>query len=192
MNDDCATMTCEANACAPSRFGVATDGGTDTSVVAFKARIQANASDPPRQWRDLALLYFFTPEGRDDFVSRYYDGPDLSVWDARFLAVSVDGTQWAMIWRAAGTNTSIVPTTTTTFDFQVRNDPWISFDLTNDYSFRAGGFGANGRVVVCQRVEGRWVHTQGTPPTAFAAPCDLVVDSCAQTTAFCDPLARTQ
>ncbi len=192
VNDDCATMICGANACAASRFGIATDGGADTSVVAFKTRLQANASDPPRQWRDLALLYFFTPEGHDDFVSRYYDGPDFAVWDARFLAVSVDGTHWAMIWRATATNAGTIPTTTTTFDYQLRNDPWITFDLTNDYSFRTGGFGANERVVVCQRVEGRWVHTQGSSPTAFPAPCELVVDSCAQTTAFCDPLARTQ
>lgn len=189
---DCASDRCEAGACAPSRFAISTDGGTDTSVVTFKTRIQANAEDPLRQWRDIALLYFFTPEAHDDFLSRYYDGPDFSVWDARFFAVSMDGAQWAMIWRAAPGNVTAVPTAVTTFDYQLRNDPWTSFDASNDFSFRGSGFAANPRVAVCQRLEGRWVHTQGDTPSTFSSPCDLVVDSCAETTVYCDPLQRTQ
>lgn len=192
VNEDCVSTSCEAAQCAPSRFGLDTDGGTDTSVVTFKARLSASASDPARQWRDLALLYFFTAEAHDNFVSRYYDGPDFAVWDARFLATSVDGTVWAMVWRAAESNTGVIPTTVTTFDYQLRNDPWMTFDLTNDYSFRSGGFGANDKVVVCQRVEGRWVHTQGGAPLSLQAPCSLVADACSPAIPHCDALARTQ
>jgi hypothetical protein len=188
---DCAADSCEDQRCAASGFRIETDGGEDTSVVDFDVRLQSSDADPPRQWKDLALLYFFSAEAHDNFVSRYYAGPDFDVWDDRFLARSFDGRDWAMIWRAAPNNTVVAPSTVTNIVYQVRNDPWTAFTLTNDYSFRSG-YGPNAKVVVCQRVDKRWVHTQGIAPTTFPDPCALVVDTCNGAAGLCDPLMRTQ
>ena len=65
-----------------------------------------------------------------------------------------------------------------------------TFNFGNDYSYRTGGYAENSKIVVCQRVDGRWAHTQGTPPASYPDPCAYVVDTCAGTTATCDVLER--
>lgn len=189
---DCASARCEAGTCQVSRFTLASDAGTDTMIVNHRLQVSANPEDPARAWRDVAFLYFFTPEVHDKLLSRCYVGPDFAVKDERFLAVSRDGVEWAIVWRALDSNNVPVPTTATSIELQVRNDPWGAFTLTNDHSYRTGGFAHNPKIVLCQRVDGRWLHTQGIAPSAFTDPCGLVVDTCAATDASCEVLVREQ
>lgn len=193
-NTDCASALCSTT-CQASRFSVRSDGGNDTAVVNTRFQIQANAADPARAWQDLAVLYFFTavsPETHVNYQSRYYQGPNQSTRDSRFLAIN-QGNDWTAIWRAPSGSIVTVPSASaTTVELQVRDNPWSTFNFGNDYSYRTGGFAENTKMVVCQRVDGRWAHTQGTPPSSFANPCSFVVDTCAQSAAPCDVLERAE
>lgn len=189
---DCASALCSTT-CQASRFSVKSDGGNDTAVVNSRFQIQANAADPARAWQDLAVLYYFavvSPETHVNFQSRYYAGPNQTTRDSRFLAIN-QSSDWVMIWRAAAGNIVTVPTASaTTIELQTRDNPWSTFNFGNDYSYRTGGYAENTKMVVCQRVDGRWAHTQGTPPSSFTNPCSFVVDTCADTAATCDVLER--
>jgi hypothetical protein len=191
---DCASNLCTNSVCAASRFVVRTDGGTDAAVVNHRTQFQANASDPSRAWQDVALVYFFSvvaPETHVNYQSRYYQGPNLTTKDSRFLAFNPAGTDWMLVWRAVPGNTTAVPTgSLTAIELQLRDNPWSAFNFGNDYSYRTGGYADNAKVVVCQRVDGRWVHTQGTPPTSIPEPCALVVDTCEGSAVTCDVLER--
>ena len=190
---DCASNLCSTT-CQPSRISVRSDSGSDTAVVNQRLQVQANAADPAREWEDVAFLYFFTiaaPETRTNYQSRYYQGPNQTTRDSRFLAINGAGNDWVMIWRAVGGNTAAIPNASATIiELQVRDNPWSTFNFGNDYSYRTGGYAENSKIVVCQRVDGRWAHTQGTPPASYPDPCAYVVDTCAGTTATCDVLER--
>lgn len=189
---DCSSNLCSTT-CQASRFSIKSDGGNDAAVVNTRFQIQANAADPARAWQDLAVMYFFTvvsPETHVNYLSRYYAGPNQATSDARFLAIN-QGSDWTAIWRASAGNIVNVPSAqATSVELQVRDNPWSTFNFANDYSYRTGGFAENTKMVVCQRVDGRWAHTQGTPPSSFANPCSFVVDTCAQSAATCDTLDR--
>lgn len=193
QGSDCASNLCSTT-CSASRLSVRSDSGTDTAVVKQNMQVQANASDPARTWQDVAFLYFFSvvsPETHGNFQSRYYNGPNQATRDSRFLAINGQGTDWVMIWRAIAGNTTTIPSASMTqIELQLNNSNWSAFNQTNDYSYRTGGYAENTKIVVCQRVDGRWAHTQGTPPTSYPDPCSYVVDSCSGTAATCDVLER--
>jgi hypothetical protein len=190
---DCASNLCSTT-CSASRLSVKSDSGNDTAVINERMQVQANAADPTRTWQDVAFLYFFSivsPETHVNYQSRYYQGPNQATRDSRFLAINGQGNDWVMIWRAIAGNTTTIPSASVTaIELQIRDNPWSAFNFGNDYSYRTGGYAENTKIVVCQRVDGRWVHTQGTPPSSFSNPCAYVVDTCADTAATCDVLER--
>lgn len=191
---DCASGLCNG-VCLASRINVRSDNDNDTSVVKMNMQVQANSSDLSRQWKDIAFLYFFSlvpPEARVNFQARAWNGPNATTKDSRFLALQGDGTDWVMIWRALASNTTTMPSgSSTLIDLHMNNSNWLNFNQQNDYSYRTGGYGTNTKIVVCYRTDGRWAHIQGTPPDSFPDPCSYVVDSCNDTTATCDVLERT-
>lgn len=191
---DCASNLCSTT-CLASRISVKSDGGTSNTVVNERLEVRSNSGDQPTAWKDVAFLYFFSivsPETRANFQSRAYQGPDFATKDSRFLAINGQGNDWVMIWRALPGNTTTIPSgSATQIELQLNNQNWANFNLTNDHSYRTGGgLVENANVVVCQRVDGRWAHTQGTPPPSFPEPCVYVVDTCAGTAATCDVLER--
>lgn len=194
---DCASTICTGDTCQASRLTVKSDGGATTTEIHEYLTVRGSAMDPSRAWKDIAFLYFFSlisPESSPpspEFRSRYYSGPDFGSADNnRFLMLSPGGTDWVMVWRALSSNAANVPTgSDTNIQLQAVGVGYPSFTFSNDYSYR-NGMGDNAKIVVCQRVDGRWVHTQGTMPTIFEDPCALVVDTCADTTARCELLER--
>lgn len=191
-NSDCVSEQCASSACGPSRFSVVSYGGSETNIVRFDLQVQANAADPRRAWRDIAFVYFFSiisPETKGDLMAAYHQGPNSS---DGFLALNPSGTDWMVTWRSNSSDTSNVPTSSSTIYFQVHKSDWSQFTLSNDYSYRSTQ-GANDKIVICQRVGGRWVHTQGTPPSAIPDPCSWVVDSCdgLPESVECDVLQRS-
>lgn len=194
---DCVSTRCDGDKgqCLPSQYVIETEGRQpNDQQVDFYFWFNRGADDPERAWKDIALLYFFTPERQGDFLGRYYgSGPDQGDRGPRFLAREYADNDWALIWRTTNGNNTVVPTArmSNPIEFQVHAEPAQNFDDTKHFSYQAGDQVANPRVVLCQRVGGRWVHTQGATPSALAAPCDLVVDSCPSEGALaCDVLER--
>jgi len=145
------------------------------------------------------MVYFFKPpppaNDAYDFVAKYYgNGPDREVRDNRFLAREVAPDEWSFIWRATNTNTTVIPTTASanSIQFQLHSQPSLNFHDEGDFSYVSGTQVENPKVVVCQRVDGRWVHTQGQKPSFVSQPCALVVDACpTQGDLACDVMQRT-
>lgn len=196
-DSDCASGRCDESEgiCLPSQFVIETDQKNPTDQqVDFFFWVNRGANDPARAWQDVAFLYFFTTNQHSDFVGRYYGaGPNQTQKDSRFLAREVSSSQWAIIWRAIEGNTTLVPTTpmANPIDFQLHDEPAQSFDDTEHFSFQSGAKVPNSRIVLCQRVGGVWVHTQGQAPEFASEPCELVVDTCpADDDAVCDVLER--
>lgn len=185
---DCVSATCDtdANECLESNFVIETDmGSTSDQQITFQVWVERGASDPTRTWGDFAMLYFFTPpppvNNKYDFVARYYGtGPDQSVRDNRFIAREADDGEWVMIWRATSGNDTVIPTApmANPIQLQLHDEPSLNFTDTGDYSYVAGSQVVNDKVVVCQRVDERWIHTQGTAPEFAPNACQLVVDTC--------------
>lgn len=197
IGGDCVSGRCDGSKgqCLPSQYVIETeDKQANDQQVDFYVWVNRGADDPERAWKDVALLYFFTAERQNDFVGRYYgNGPDQGERDSRFLAREYAANEWALIWRTTNGNNTLVPTTPMSngIEFQVHANPAQNFDDTKHFSYQAGDHVPNPRVVLCQRVSGRWVHTQGQTPSALPAPCDLVVDSCPSGgTLACDVLQR--
>jgi hypothetical protein len=187
LGDDCTEWTqclsqrCDEN-CQPTALRVDSDG-LDAVSTSIKVHVELYA-DPsvPVAWTDLAVLYFFTVERRDDFVLHLNQG------GGNALPMQVSLTDWILVWRteAAGN----VPSTVTPIDIQFRSDPWLpdtaeSNDNSNDFSYR-DSLGANERIVLCHQVNGAWVQIQGQAPANIEAPCSYV-DNC-DAAQQCDPL----
>ncbi len=195
---DCVSGRCDESEgeCLASLFVIesAQRNATDQQVD-FHVWVNRGTDDPSRAWKDVALLYFFTADrGEGNFVGRYYgSGPDQTVRDSRFLAREVTNDEWAIIWRAADTNDSVIPITpmANPIDFQLHAEPSQNFDDTQHFSFQSGDEVPNPRIVLCQRVNGIWVHTQGETPEFAERPCALVVDMCpTESDLGCDVLER--
>lgn len=198
---DCVSASCDTDAgeCLKSNYVIKTDAGsTSDQQITFQAWVERGASDPVRQWGDFAMMYFFTPpapvNGNYDFVARYYgSGPDQSVRDNRFIAREADDGEWVMIWRATSGNSTVIPTApmANPIELQLHDEPALNFTDTGDYSYVAGSQVVNDKVVVCQRVDERWIHTQGVAPDFADSPCQLVVDTCpANAELLCDVMQR--
>lgn len=190
--DDCASERC-AETCQTSRFSVLHSGGSDTKLVNADMIVQRGADDPARAWNELAIVYFFTigaGESHVDYLGRYLEGPDRATRDGRFLALNPSGGDWMMVWRGLDSNDAAVPTTATTIKLQLRDDGWPAFNLSNDHSYRSGAHAENANIVVCQKVDGRWIHTQGVAPPTIVDPCGLIVDRCEDAGVPCDVLDR--
>lgn len=198
---DCVSATCDTDAgeCLASAYSIRTSAGqTNDQQITFEVWVERGDTDPPRRWGDFAMMYFFTPpsiSGKYNFVAKYYgNGPDREVDDERFLAREFDDGQWTMIWRALSSNTTVIPTTapSSSIQFQLHGQPSLNFTDTGDFSYLAGSQVPNPKVVVCQRIDGTWIHTQGQAPEALDHPCELVVDACPSDGEFaCDVLERT-
>lgn len=200
---DCVSADCDTDAgeCLASGYSIKTSAGqTSDQQITFEVWVERGATDPSRTWGDFAMMYFFSPppaaNGTYDFVSKYYgNGPDQSAPDDdRFLARELDDGEWTMIWRALNSNTTVIPTTPppSSIQFQLHGAPPLNFTDTGDFSYVAGSQVENPKVVVCQRVDGRWIHTQGQAPAFADHPCELVVDACPTDEGLaCDVLQRT-
>lgn len=198
---DCASALCDSEdaECLGSSYTLQTSMGSPTDQqITFEAWVHRGATDAAREWKDFAMLYFFSPpappNGTYDFVAKYYNGPDQGVDDSRFLAREVASGEWVAIWRATNDNETVIPTAppSSSIQFQIHGLPYLNFTDTGDHSYVAGSRVQNDKVVVCQRVDGRWIHTQGLAPESAPNPCELVVDSCPTDGELdCDVMQRT-
>jgi hypothetical protein len=199
---DCLSANCDTDAgeCLESAYSIKTSlDSTPNQQITFEVWVERGASDPERVWGDFAMIYFFSPpppaNDAYDFVAKYYgNGPDREVRDSRFLAREVDDGEWAMIWRATSGNMTVIPTTplASSIQFQLHSQPSLNFTDSGDFSYVAGSQVENPKVVVCQRVDGSWIHTQGQAPESASHPCELVIDACpSDGDLACDVLQRT-
>lgn len=178
---ECLSLRCD-DSCSPTEIIVHSDG-LDAISTSIKVHVELYA-DPavPIAWKDLAVLYFFTVERRDDFVMHFQQG------GGEALPVQVGLTDWILVWRSD--HEGNVPSTVTPFDVQFRSDPWLpdipeSNDNSNDHSYREG-LGPNDNIVLCRQVDGGWKQIQGTAPTTIPDPCHYI-DNC-DAALSCDPL----
>lgn len=179
---DCASLRCTDETCAPTELRV-DSSGIDAVSTSIKMHVELYA-DPavPVAWSDLAVLYFFTVEKRDDFVAHFSEGGGSA------LPMQVTLTEWMLVWTTDAEGN--VPSTVTPIDVQFRSDPWLpdepeSNTNSNDYSYRED-LGSNDKVVLCLNVDGKWTHVQGTPPSYAPDPCNYV-NNC-DAALSCDPL----
>jgi hypothetical protein len=199
---DCVSANCDTGTgeCLASAYSIKTSAGsTSDQQIGFEVWVERGASDPEREWGDFAMMYFFSPpppvNSTYDFVAKYYgNGPDRAIRDSRFLAREVAADEWALIWRTTNGNQTIIPTAppSSSIQFQIHSQPSLNFTDTGDYSYLAGSQVVNPKVVVCQRVDDRWIHTQGQTPDFADHPCEFVVDTCPSGGALaCDVMQRT-
>lgn len=199
-NSDCASNRCDdsSNVCLASQYVIETEGlASGDQQVTFRVWVERGDTDPTRSWGDFAMLYYFTPppqSGKYDFVSKYYSGPDRDDRNLLFLAREVSGGEWLMIWRVHDDNATVIPTTTPTsvIELQLHGKSSINFNDNSDHSYAGPSRVANPNVVICQRIDGQWFHTQGQAPDFAPNPCAQIVDSCPSSgTLACDVLERT-
>lgn len=181
----CLSLRCDEQ-CLPTELTVESDG-LDAVSTSIKVHIELYA-DPavPLAWKDLAVLYFFTVERRDDFVMHFQQGGGSA------MPVQVDLNEWMLVWRTDREGN--VPSTVTPFDVQFRSQPWLpdtpeSNNNANDHSYRED-LGPNENIVLCRFADGQWKQIQGTPPAAIPDPCQYV-DHC-DAALHCDPLQEPE
>lgn len=200
---DCLSASCDTDAgeCLASAYSIKTSlDNSPNQQITFEVWVERGASDPSCTWGDFAMMYFFTPpppaNDEHNFVAKFYRGPDQarSSDDTRFIAREVVSDEWMFVWRARNSNETVIPTSppAESILFQLHGQPQVNFTDASDFSYVAGAQVENAKVVVCQRVDGRWIHTQGQTPEFAPHPCDLIVDTCpTDGDLVCDVLERT-
>lgn len=194
---DCVSSVCTDNKCAPTSIVVDTmNEATNDQQLTLKVNVRNSVSIA---WNNVALLYYFTPEQRTDFVAYYYSGPDsnnrqnFKTFARQYKAGNgaTDLGLWVMIWRTSPAASANIAAGDN-FEFQMHDSPPSTMNDTNDYSYRAGAqtYSNNDKVVVCVRESNRWVHAQGTPESNVQGdPCAAVIDECpTNDPLICDPL----
>ncbi len=177
VNSDCYSNACAEAGCDELGLNVTTDGVNEQTMIVVQFSVAAGSAMV--NWQDIALLYFFSPEVRNNLQMQYQSGSA-----ARNMAVGLSDEQWVYVWQ--NSNTGPVGTNPFAYTVQIHDSTWADLRNADDHSYQSMR-GANPNLVVCLNAgEGNWQHVQGTAPANFADPCQYVEPDC--DTVVCDAL----
>ncbi len=174
----CASDICDDGTCAPLDLRITSEGIPEQEMMIVHFEISAGSVDI--DWDEIAVLYFFEPEVRNNLQTAYE-----SLASASRLCVDMGNDQWAYVWRNAATGT--IAQTATAYIAQVHDESWTPMVNANDHSHESMA-GANRNIVICRLVQGTWRHVQGNIPPGVADPCSQVEPDCGAVT--CDDPAE--
>jgi hypothetical protein len=78
-------------------------------------------------WENLAVLYFFSPEARNNLQREYQ-----STTAARNTAVGISDTDWVYVWQH--TSTGAVGTSPFSYTLQIHDSSWAELSNADDHS----------------------------------------------------------
>ncbi len=170
----CASGVCLDEACAPLDLVIGSEDVTDQELTVVHFMVASGNVDVT--WDELAFLYFFEPEVRNNLQTNYE-----SIESGTKMCVEVDEDSWVYSWRSPE-NGAVQPTPIYYYA-QIYDESWLPMENANDHSY-VGRAGPNPNIVVCREVAGTWRHVQGNPPPGVNDPCWAVEPDCTAMT--CD------
>jgi hypothetical protein len=175
---DCYSGRCADDVCEELDLQLYTEALSEPNLIYIQVGIGAGSIDV--SWDEVAFLYFFSPEARNNLEKNYE-----SVAPQSSVCVGIDGDDWLYAWRSA--QSGVIPSNRSYYTVQINDETWEAMNDDNDHSFQTT-IGHNPNIVVCRLVDGQWHHVQGTAPSAASDPCQYVEPDC--DTVTCDDLSQ--